>query len=253
MPSGVKPIVTRMLCNDVVGSTIAALCGNRIPAGDVTIFTGGSGVTPVVKAALFWQLYEAAEIRFVQKYLPRDLDVVELGSSLGVVSSHIARRINPDRQLVCIEANPEMIDFVRRNVRMNGGGDRVAIIEAAIDYDGDGDFVMLELREDNTTSRLSTGGSGVSGHVRVPATTLSRVLRQQDIGDYALVCDIEGAEVPMILNDAAALERCRLMIIELHTTTVAGVTMVPAEISDLLTSLGYTRVATDGPVEVHSR
>jgi hypothetical protein len=36
----------------------------------------------------------------VDRWLSPDLDVIELGSSIGVVSSHIRRRLNPERRLI---------------------------------------------------------------------------------------------------------------------------------------------------------
>lgn len=51
----------------------------------------------------------------------------------------------------------------------------------------------------------------------VAATTLSRVLSDFGVRDgYTLFMDIEGSESDLLTNDASALERCSMMIVELH-------------------------------------
>ena len=50
---------------------------------------------------LFWGIYEGAERRFVQKYLDRDLPVVELGSS-------DRRDLEPYRPVPCCRAAADL-------------------------------------------------------------------------------------------------------------------------------------------------
>ena len=42
------------------------------------------------------------------------------------------------------------------------------------------------------------------------------------IEEFDLVCDIEGAELELVKDDAGALSRCHLAIIEMHPDVFAG-------------------------------
>ena len=56
----------------------------------------------------------------------------------------------------------------------------------------------------------------------VPALSLSRVLAENGIGNYALIADIEGAEAGLFSHDLQALSGCKKVIIELHDTSYNG-------------------------------
>lgn len=59
--------------------------------------------------------------------------------------------------------------------------------------------------------------AGAMPGTEVAATTLSRVLSDFGVRDgYTLFMDIEGSESDLLTNDASALERCSMMIVELH-------------------------------------
>jgi hypothetical protein len=54
----------------------------------------------------------------------------------------------------------------------------------------------------------------------VPTTTLRDVLDDFGIRDFTLICDIEGAEESLILNEADVLkEHARVIIMEVHPQT----------------------------------
>src|ERR1700730_12780210 len=83
----VKRVIARIICHPLIGRIISLVFRDRIPSRGSLIHTKDKAVVPSVKAALFWGLYESAEVRFVKEFLRSDLDVIELGSSLGVVTS----------------------------------------------------------------------------------------------------------------------------------------------------------------------
>lgn len=85
----------------------------------------------------------------------------------------------------------------------------------------------------------------------MPTTTLRSIVA--DIGDFALVADIEGAEVSFIGGDGAALERCRWMCIELHDTTFEGEPWSRNRLMDALIGLGFELVHRDGATYVFTR
>jgi FkbM family methyltransferase len=244
-----KAAVARALIHPLVGAAVGRLYRDRIPDRHGCIIRTPAPVTAAVKALLFWGMYESAEVRFVRRYLRRDLDVVELGSSIGVVGSHVARSLSPGRKLVCVEANPHLLAVLEQNVRLNAPAAAVSIVNAAISYDG-GAQVELTLAETNLAS--SVGGQG-GERVAVPTTSLSRLLGEQGIGEFCLISDIEGAEGGLIENDAAGLSRCAQIIIELHDSHLGGKPVSPTELAGAIEARGYRRRAQYGPVHVFER
>ena len=225
---GLKSAAASVLCSPMSGRLLGLIFGGCIPHRGARIEVPASA-DPRVIAALFWGTYESAEIRYVRAHLQGDLDVVELGSSLGGVSSEIARKLQPGRRLVCVEANPDLLGILGRNLQRNAPHVQAQLVHGAISYDGQPE-VEFAIGESNLSSHL---GSSARAR-RVPAVTLAGVLAQTGLGDFALVSDIEGAEAGMFEQDAPAMARCRLLIIELHHVRHAGTNHTPDSLIALI-------------------
>ncbi len=233
----------------VLGRSVAAVLHNRVRMRDCVIDTASPYITPTTVARLFLGRYEAPEIDFIRRRLPRNLDVVELGASIGVGTAHIARRLDAGRQLICVEANPYLLPLISANVERNTPGRRLVVLNEAIDYSGQ-PTVRLQVSETNTNSRLGSDPGGLA----VVATTLSAVVAQFGLRAFALVADIEGAEAGLILHDAPALGQVQHLLIELHATEYQGERWTPERQRDLLISRHHFRLlATRGPVYVFDR
>lgn len=232
-----------------LGRAIAAVLHHRIRTGGLVIDTHSPHITPTTVARLFLGRYEAPEVKFIRQTLPRHLDVVELGASIGVTTAHIARRLEPERRLICVEANPHLIPLIKDNVARNAPGRPLTVLNQAIDYSGQR-TVRLAISATNTNSRLSADGGGQE----VEATTLSRLIQQFGLGDFALVVDIEGAELDLILNDQPALRQVQHLLIELHAATRAGELWLPDRLrAALLAQHGFRPGPAQGQVQVFDR
>src|SRR5690349_24825010 len=67
-------------------------------------------------AAVFWGFYESAEIRLIKKYFDGHSSVIEFGSSVGVVSAHVASAMKPGHRMICVEANPSLVSSIEKNI-----------------------------------------------------------------------------------------------------------------------------------------
>jgi len=245
-----------VLCSAPAGWLVGTVFANRVPHRGVVVDTRHREVKMSVKAALLWGIYESGETRFIQKYLKPTRDVVELGASLGVVTSHIARAVGTKHQIVVVEANPKLLDSIETNVRRNCSGARLAVVHGAIFYpSGDEPApASIHLQIGNTNTDSSVGGGASATSVAVPVTTLSQILESHTINDYTLICDIEGAEIGLLEREKAALARCALLIIELHRTSWAGKEISADELCELLQSEhGFQLRDRHGPVCVFDR
>jgi FkbM family methyltransferase len=237
-----------------VGRLAGRVFRDRIPSAVGRIDTSHPAVPPEVKARLALRLYERAELRMVHADLRTDLDVVELGASIGVLSRAIARRLAPGRRLVAVEADPDLAPALRANLAEVR--DRVAVVTAAVGYDG----TTAELHRGPTSTDARVGApaptaAATGPSTTVTATTLAALLAEHGVdGPYVLVADIEGAEAELLRHDAAALARCVQLIVELHDTEVDG---EPVQWTDLLDQLqhdhGFALDRAHGPVAVLHR
>ena len=126
--------LSRLACRPEVGAALAAFYKDRIPHRGALIRTDHPAVSPRTKASLRWGFYERAEIDFAQRYLRPSVDCVELGTSIGVLAVHVARRLSISSRLICVEANPELADIAESNLRMNAPHANVTMIRAAISF-----------------------------------------------------------------------------------------------------------------------
>jgi FkbM family methyltransferase len=245
-----KVALAQALCHPVMGRLLAVCFHDRIRSAGLQFDTSSPRVAASSKAALFWRLYESAEIRYVERWLSPDLDVIELGSSIGVVSSHIRRRLNPERQLICVEADRELSELISVNLRLNGLNHNVIVLNRAVHYDGDGPTVLFSTGHSNIAGRVVRSGPEVT---RITVATLSELLRRYAINTYALVADIEGSEAGILLCDPNALRNCQQVIIELHDTAIRGVPMSVDALCARFIELGFLLRARYGPVCVFGR
>ena len=158
------------------------------------------------KMAIIFGTYESAELRYVKKYLPLRKNVIELGSSLGFIAGHIQLYKQP-KKLVCVEANPFLIDLINRNT---AGMAQV--------FNG----VVTEDQSD-IQFRFIKGDSSVAGTVQKEGTTgieikkisIPQLIREVNQEEYVLICDIEGSEYDLLLPILES-HKCEMLILETH-------------------------------------
>lgn len=253
-PTPKKHNLFRVFYRASIGKVIARAFHDHIPCRGCVIDTTSPLVVPRIKAKLFLRGYEPIEINFVKKYLHPDRDVIDLGSSLGVVSAHIGQKLAAGRRVICVEANPDLVDVIRTNVTRNAPQVAVEIISGAVDYPPDGrQLVELALGFDNLVAHI-VEDEVVPDGIFVPTIALSEIVQRYNLGDYALVSDIEGSEAGLLEMDSAALTRCRQMIIELHHTVRRERVILMEELAAALAGRhGFTLVDRRGPVYVFEK
>ncbi len=242
--ASLKVVASKIATHPLVGTIIAWCCKDVIPFHGGHIDLRGLDVPARNKALLFWGIYESAEYRFVRDYISPTLPVIELGSSLGAIASVIARRLERDQRLICVEANPRLLNAIQKTLARNAPDLRSEVIHAAIGYESP--FVDFGLSRDNLCS--SVDGIGSARVVRVPCVTLAELVARLGNGEYQLVADIEGAEAALLLHDRDILARCRTAVLELHATEQNGQSITPDDMVNTLLNIGFTNIVRYGPV-----
>lgn len=240
----VKRRVARAITSPVVGKMVR-FGGRQQRLSGVLMDLDEELLSPRVIGFLKWKLYEKAELRLIESQLRPDLDVIELGASVGVVSVHVARKLQPGRQLVCVEAHSGLIGPLRRTLERNGVAAQVE--HAALAYGVP--EVPFSIGSESFAGQLGTGAEPA-----VRATTLGYLRSQHGIDRFTLVCDIEGAEIQLLENDIDALAFCDQIIIELHATvSAAGEPVAVDQLKDWICGLGFRVEAGSYPVFAFAR
>lgn len=205
-------LIGPLLINRFVGTIAGRLTGQMIPYRGLRVDTSSPLITDNSRAALLWRSYERAEYAFVERYLPGDCDAVELGSSIGVMSSIIAQRLMPGRTLRAVEADERLVPVLHRNLALNRLEARVTVINAALGYGSASvEFGIGETNVGGSLARTSQAAQILT----VRTTTLADALGGAD-RPFSLVCDIEGAEWDLFEQEGDLVAQAKLVVMELH-------------------------------------
>ena len=247
----IKAAIFLLLCNRLTGALLVRIFDKVIPDIRWRKFRFSVNSEVVSKkqiASIFWGFYESAEIRLIEKYLQSKINVIELGGSIGVVSSHIAHKMDNGFRLICIEANPLLINVIEKNLNSHKSpGVFTNIVNCAISYNVE--HVHLSLTNNHTETHVEKHVVGSGNDIIVKARTLDSIIKEFSIEDFALVCDIEGSEIEILLNEKFCLQRCKQLFIELHETTYKGFFYSVDDIVAIIeNSHGLVMQARNGPV-----
>ena len=154
--------------------------------------------------------YEREEILALDKHLPENYDVVDLGASTGLTSAYSERRVDSKRKVIAVEANPHLVSLIEEVKSLNGA--QFLLDNRA--YHSTSEEVDFHIHE------LSVGGSvqrQTRNKVKIRALSLEQLFNQYDLESATVICDIEGGEVDLIKNELDFLcQRCPLFIVEIH-------------------------------------
>jgi FkbM family methyltransferase len=162
------------------------------------------------KVELIMNKYEAPERRAVARYLRRDLPVVELGGSMGVVACVTNRLLKSPTAHVVVEANPLVIPQLELNRTLNRC--QFEIVNRAIAYD----MESVTFRPSSNVCISSITAVGDQPSVTVQTTQLSEIVRSRGFTRFNLICDIEGLEYDLVCREMDVLKDADTIILETH-------------------------------------
>jgi FkbM family methyltransferase len=244
--SALKIKIAGIVTSARAGNVIGTVTRRRIRHMGVQFDTRSPDFSPQIRARMFWGMYESAETKFIKSHLRDSETVVELGSSLGITSAHIATTMNPRGHLVCVEANPQLVPGLRQRIMEHAESLQVEVIHAAVtSHCG---TTALALAPETMSSHLAVAEPPRELVVYVPALTLRDILRQTHVTEFDLVSDIEGGEAAFLLQDPSSLDGCRNAVIELHEIITAEAKVSVFDLIDAATTAGFQVASRHGPV-----
>jgi FkbM family methyltransferase len=143
--------------------------------------------------------------------------IVDIGANIGVFTISVASR-HPEAHLIAVEPSPQALEFLNRNVALNGLHN-VRILSCAC-WGGNGHAVLYSRGGDELNSLYSQDGIGSSFRAlcRVPVLTLDDVFERFQIDHCGLLkLDCEGAEYEILFNAREeTLQRIQRIALEYH-------------------------------------
>lgn len=153
---------------------------------------------------------------------------VDAGANVGHYTFLMASIVGKRGHVSAFEANPEMVELLRRSVTLNGHDSFVEIVPRALWNEAGVEmtfFLSTDPANTGTSSLLQQGGVETSDHtIRVTTTTLDDFARERAFERLRLVkLDVERAEEQVLRGAARLLQGAKVdyLIVELVRGTEA--------------------------------
>ncbi len=193
--------------------------------------------------------WDRAERRTLRGWIEPGFAFVDVGANVGAYSFWVLSLAGEGARVVAVEPDPALARQLRYNVRINGAGERMRVVEAAVSaYRGEGTLV-LGSRNSGENRLAARGGGGAADAKR--ANVPVRVVTLADVAAGAgleridcLKVDVEGREGEVIRPYIEAAPRSRWprrMIVELAHRP-AGREGWSHELESWITARGYRLV-----------
>jgi FkbM family methyltransferase len=159
--------------------------------------------------------YEPAVWRRVMREVEAGDHVAEVGASMGLYALAFAGRVGVAGRVTAFEPDPESASALEANVGVNGWGDRITVIRAAVGQSS-GQVRFAAAR--GLESRIETRPTMGDGVITVPMVTLDDTLAGRPID--VIKVDVEGFEQQVLEGARRILTnqrgRPRAILVEVH-------------------------------------
>ncbi|MES2997366.1 MAG: hypothetical protein V4733_11210 [Verrucomicrobiota bacterium] len=162
--------------------------------------------------------YELPERILISKFVEPGMRVLELGASLGIISTFLARNIGPTGSLLSVEADLSLLPFWERNIHANGLKGKCVNALACPTWNANVPVRLLANNFQPCADKLSgriTASTEASART-VPWKTARTICEENDFEPTALIVDIEGTETVWTEEPANFPSSVRLLIAEFH-------------------------------------
>lgn len=168
-------------------------------------------ISPRVRESLEAGRYEGKESTQVKKLLKKGDRVLEIGSGLGYIST-IAGLSPLTEKVLCYEADPRLIEYIKSVHRLNGVSN-ASVRNAALTTDLSQASLTFYVRKDFWGSSFTKSSGDYESTSIVKTENFNNVL--EEFRPTFVICDIEGAEIDLFFN--ASLRGVTRVLMEIHS------------------------------------
>ncbi|MEM6481057.1 MAG: FkbM family methyltransferase [Pseudomonadota bacterium] len=205
----------------------------RFTIGGIELEVPDALLTNRIAEKLQTGAYEADERRAALMRLRPGQTVLDLGAGLGFIAASCAA-ITGAENVTAVEANPDLIEVIERNLTLNGYGGATLIHGAVSGTDTSDKTTSFDMSKAFWAGRIVEDGSNAASVRQVPHVPLHALLEQ--VRPEQIVIDVEGAEAHFF--DTRWPEYVRRVVLELHPKRYPDATI--KKIVDCLSASGLT-------------
>jgi FkbM family methyltransferase len=134
---------------------------------------------------------------------------MDVGANVGWFSLHFAAWVGASGRVIACEADPDVVEELRENCRLNGWQDVIDICNSAVaDAAGTVTFTRSPPEHSGWGSLLAQEGNRGGESIGVPAITLDSIIEARGIQEVDMLkIDVEGYEFAVLHGAADALRR----------------------------------------------
>lgn len=174
-------------------------------------------ISPRVRTSITSGRYESKEADQVEKLLKDGDRILEIGGGLGFIST-IAARDPRVRSVLCFEADPRLVSYIKAVHELNDIK-KVKVHNSALVTNLSKTELTFYIRKDFWGSSFSQKAGEYESTATVPTQSFNQVV--ESYRPTFIVCDIEGAELDLFLN--ARLLGVTRVLMEIHSRVIGRV------------------------------
>lgn len=139
------------------------------------------------------QFFDPDEMALLKARVGDGFTFVDVGANIGAYSLFVAAHAGQNARILAIEPQPDVFERLTYNIRQNPFGTVKAVACAVADKPGE--LTMFLDGKNRGESSVKVVAQSQDGTIRVPATTLLALVRQEGFERIdAIKLDVEGAE-----------------------------------------------------------
>ena len=194
--------------------------------------------------------YDSPVAAFLRERIRPGAVCVDVGANVGVYVLQFANWSSPGGRVVAFEPNPAARAALETHVQMNGLGERVTIVQAAVGS-ASGEAVLYAAGVAGM-SRLGEANKAIADRVseiKVPVVTLDDYCDAQGLQPDWLFIDIEGFEIAALAGARQLIKsrgRDLNIVVEMHPDVWSSAETTRAQAEALVAELGLRVVALMG-------
>ena len=165
-----------------------------------------------------FNLFEKKERKLINN-LDENLDTIEIGGGIGLVSLYIKKKIK-NSKLIILEPNHKFHKLIQKNFTKNNFDLKdVIILNSAVSSE-DAENVSFFEHETPFVNKIHSQsidyGFKKINEKKINTVSLNSILNNYKLNNFQLVMDAEGEEFNILLNNNNWLKKCRSILYECH-------------------------------------
>lgn len=174
--------------------------------------------------------------QIIRRHLKPGMIAIDVGANIGYLTLLMAKLVGPKGKIYAVEPAQDNLEFLRRNVRLNGA-ENIEILPYAAGAEHS--IQNFYLRKAGTLHSLYSPANAAAEITQVQVMPLDELIREKRV-DFIKI-DVEGGEIEALKGTQRILQSNAeiKLILEMITKALRQAGHTPEELSNLLLNAGF--------------